>query len=80
MQIKSLENLYFTETPVEVFHSDSNFELLIKREDKTFAGFGVKTKNTWPHSVSKAGNVKDVLLLWKSSFQFCFNLCHNFTH
>lgn len=63
MPIKNLQNLYFTETPVDVFHSDSNFELLIKREDKTFAGFGVKTKKI--HGLIQflnQGNVKDILL------------------
>lgn len=54
---------YFKATPIELFESYPNFELLIKREDKTFAGFGVKLKKLYGLvQFLERGQVKDVLL------------------
>lgn len=54
---------YFKATPVELFKSYPNFELLIKREDKTFAGFGVKLKKIYGLiQFLERGDIKDVLL------------------
>ncbi len=63
MPIKNFNNLYFTETPIEIFQSYSNFNLFIKREDKSFAGFGVKLKKMYGLvQFLNRGQVKDVLL------------------
>lgn len=54
---------YYKTTPVEIFEFYQDFTLLIKREDKTFANFGVKLKKL--HGLIqflKQGNIKDILL------------------
>lgn len=54
---------YFKKTPIELFESYPNFELYIKREDKTFAGFGVKLKKIYGLiQFLERGHIKDVLI------------------
>jgi 1-aminocyclopropane-1-carboxylate deaminase len=54
---------YFKVTPLELFESYPNFELFLKREDRTFAGFGVKLKKLYGLiQFLERGQVKDVLL------------------
>jgi len=54
---------YFKDTPLETFEQYNDFTLYIKREDKTFAGFGVKLRKLYGLiQFLKKGSVKDVLL------------------
>lgn len=54
---------YFKDTPQEKFEDYNDFALYIKREDKTFAGFGVKLRKIYGLvQFLKKGNVQDVLL------------------
>lgn len=54
---------YFKDTPIEIFEEYNDFALYIKREDKTFAGFGVKLRKIYGIiQFLKKGDVKDILL------------------
>lgn len=54
---------FYKSTPTELFESFPNFELFIKREDKTFGGFGVKWKKAEGLvRFLKNGQVKEVLI------------------
>ncbi|HMV42674.1 MAG TPA: pyridoxal-phosphate dependent enzyme [Leptospiraceae bacterium] len=54
---------FYRPTPVEIFDTINGFDLFIKREDKTFGGFGVKWKKVEGLiQFLKNGHVKEVLI------------------
>ncbi|MBK8396622.1 MAG: hypothetical protein IPL26_15485 [Leptospiraceae bacterium] len=62
---------YYKTSPIHIFESYPNFTLSIKREDKSFAGFGLKLKKIQGLiQFLKKGQIKDILLYGNPNSNF----------